>query len=273
MMKNIYDVDAKELLELSRIPVSVYDDETDIYVDFALEMISEIVNNNKINKRTVLICPCGPVGQYKIFAKLVNTLKISLKNTWIINMDEYITEDGDLITIDDKFSFRKCMNEELYSNINEDLIMPVEQRIFPDPHNLDYIPKLIEELGGVDISFGGVALNGHVAFNEPQPELTNEEFAQLSVRTVKLSAETLIKDAILSRGGAVETVPKTAVTIGMKEIFSARKIRLSMMNQMQRAVVRRACLCEANSNCPVSFLQNHPDAGLYVLRTVTEKPF
>ena len=174
---------------------------------------------------------------------------------------------------DDKFSFRKCMNEELYANIDSDLIMPEEQRIFPNPQNLDYIPKLIEELGGVDICFGGVALNGHIAFNEPQPELTNEEFSRLSVRTVVLTPETRIKDAILSRGGAVDTVPKNAITIGMKEILSAKRIFLSMMNQMQRAVVRKACLGNVSSDCPVSFLQTHSNANLYVLNTVVEKPF
>lgn len=272
-MEKIYNTTSDELIKASRIPLAVYNNAEDICLEFAIEMIAEIQKNNINGKKTVFICPCGPVEQYKIFAKIVNALKINLKNTWIINMDEYITKDGDLISCDDQFSFRKCMNEELYGNIAEDLIMPQEQRIFPDPKNLDYIPNLIKELGGVDISFGGVALNGHIAFNEPQPELSNEEFAELSVRTVTLSAETRIKDAILSRGGAVDTVPKTAVTIGMKEILSAKKIRLSMMNQMQRAVVRRACLCDVSSNCPVSFLQNHPDALLNVVKDVTEKPF
>ncbi len=272
-MENIYNTTANELIKSSRIPIAVYDNTADICFDFAIEMIAEIEKNNKKGEKTVFICPCGPVEQYRIFVKMVNALKINLKNTWIINMDEYITENGDLISCDDRFSFRKCINEELYSNIADDLIMPQEQRIFPDPQNLDYIPRLIKKLGGVDICFGGIALNGHIAFNEPQPELSNEEFAELSVRTVTLSAETRIKDAILSRGGAVDTVPKTAVTIGMKEILSAKIIRLSMMNQMQRAVIRRACLCDVSSDCPVSFLQNHPDALLYVVKDVTEKPF
>ena len=165
------------------------------------------------------------------------------------------------------------MNECLYAQIDEDLIKPEDHRIFPDPEKLDEIPNKIKELGGVDIAFGGVALNGHIAFNEPQPHLSVDEYKELSTRIVELSAETRIKDAILSRGGAVETVPTKAITIGIKEILGAKKIRLSMMLDMQRAVIRKACLGEASSDCPVSLIQNHPDAALMVAKTVTEKPF
>ena len=54
--------------------------------------------------------------------------------------------------------------------------MPEDQRVFPDPNHPEYISELIEKLGGVDICFGGIGINGHVAFNEADPSLTNEEF-------------------------------------------------------------------------------------------------
>lgn len=272
-MNNVYNTSPKDLISSSRIPISVKNDPYEIYIEFALEMLMEIIKNNKANKNTVLICPCGPVAQYPIFARLVNELDVSLKKTWIINMDEYLAKGDRRIEDKEPFSFAGIMNENLYSKIREDLIMPVEQRIFPDPENIGYIPELIERLGGVDIAFGGVALNGHVAFNEPEPELSVKEYSELPTRIVNLSAETRIKDAILSRGGAVDTVPARAITIGMKEILSAGKIRLSMMNQMQRAVIRRACLEKASAACPASLLQLHDDAAFFVLETVVKKPF
>lgn len=273
IMNNVYEISAEELLSSPKIPITVKNNPYEIYIEFALDMICEVINNNNQNRRTVMICPCGPVEQYPIFARLVNQLRVDLKNTWIINMDEYLTDGDKRISSDNPFSFVNVMNENLYRQINPDLVMPKEQRIFPDPDNLDYIPKLIEDLGGVDIAFGGVALNGHVAFNEPEPNLSVEEFSNLPTRIVTLSAETRIKDAILSRGGAVDSVPTRAITIGMKEILGAKKIRLSMMNQMQRAVIRKACFEDASAKCPVSLLQNHSDAMLLVLKTVTEKPF
>ena len=120
---------------------------------------------------------------------------------------------------------------------------------------------------------GGIAVNGHIAFNEPEPEMTNEQFAQLPTRVEKLSQATLLKDAIMGRGGAIDTVPKQAVTVGMKEMLGARKLRLTMMADMQRAVIRRAGYGEVTASFPVSFAQTHPDAKIIISRNVAEKPF
>ena len=57
-----------------------------------------------------------------------------------------------------------------------------EQRVFPDPFDTERVPKLIEELGGVDIAFGGIGINGHVAFNEADASLANEEFLAQKTR-------------------------------------------------------------------------------------------
>lgn len=272
-MLNYYSATAKELTEKTKIPLLVMNAPCDVHVEYAVQMISEILENNKNKKNTVFILPCGPLEQYAIFTKFVNRLKIDLKNVYFIHMDEYMTDNGKTISDEDEFSFKKCMNECLYAQIDSKLIMPEDHRIFPNPDRLYEIPKKIQELGGVDIAFGGVALNGHIAFNEPQPDLTVDEYAALSTRIVKLSAETRVKDAILSRGGAVDTVLEKAITIGMKEILGARKVRLSMMLDMQRAVIRKACLGEVSAACPVSLIQNHPDALLMVSKNVVEKPF
>ena len=272
-MFDIYSMTAKDIENKSKVPILVVDSPNDVFTEFAVQMVSEIVENNKNGKRTVLILPCGPVGQYPVFAKIVNNLRIDLKNTHIIHMDEYVTDDEKLISSTDVFSFRKCMNENFYSLIDSDLVMPTEQRIFPNPEKINEIPELIERLGGVDIAFGGVALNGHVAFNEPQPDMSADEFAALPTRIVTLNPETLVKDAILSRGGAIDTVPQKAITVGMKEIFGARKVRLSMTLNMQRAVVRKVCMGDITSACPASFSQKHPDAMLIVTKNVVEMPF
>jgi glucosamine-6-phosphate deaminase len=273
MSIDLYSISADELTESARIPVVVANSVGEIHYEFAIQMYNEIVKNNEDGKKSVFICPCGPTEQYEIFTRLVNTNKVSLKDTWIINMDEYIMDDGNVIDENDRFSFKRVMDECLYSKIDEELIMPKEQRVFPDPKCPEKILELINQLGGVDITFGGVALNGHVAFNEPEPEKTVAEFAELSTRIVELSMETRVKDAILGRGGAVDTVPKRGITVGMKEILGAKKLRLSMTNDMQRAVVRKALHGEITASCPVTFAQSHEDAVLYITKNVTEKPF
>ncbi len=273
-MKNeLYNITAEELVASTKIPMIVFNSFGEVHYEYAKQMLVEIMENNAKGKKTVFICPCGPTEQYAIFARLVNELNVSLKDTWIINMDEYVNEEGEWIGSEEKFSFHGYMNELLYSKIKPELVMPENQRIFPDPSDPDKIGKIIEKLGGVDMVLGGIALNGHIAFNEPNPDLTNEEFKNLSTRVVELSAETIVKDAILGRGGALDSVEKKAITVGMKEILGAKKLRFSMLLDMQRAVIRKACCGEVTSSCPISFAQEHPDALLMVTKNVTEKPF
>ncbi len=273
MYAKYYSVPANELVKKSRIPILVMEDRGEVHYDIAARMLFLVEENNKAGRKTVFICPVGPIAQYPIFARLVNERKVSLKNTWIINMDEYLTDDDEWIDESDPLSFHGYMNRELYGRIDPALVMPKDHRVFPDPRCTTAVWELIQKLGGVDMVTGGIALNGHIAFNEPQPELSADEFAKLPTRIVKLSTETRVKDAILNRGGAVDSLPDKCITVGMKEILSARKLRFSMLLDMQRAVIRKACCGEITSACPLSIAQKHPDALLMVTRNVTEKPF
>lgn len=149
-----------------------------------------------------------------------------------------------------------------------ELVMPKEQRIFPDPKNPSYVPEMIEKLGGVDICFGGIGINGHVAFNEADPALSNEEFLAQKTRVLTITPETRTANAIGDFNGALEDMPHYCVTIGINEIAGARKIRLGCFRNWHRAVVRRAVYGEQTSDFPVSLLQNHPDINLKITEFV-----
>ena len=219
------------------------------------------------------ICPVGPVGQYPIFVRLVNRERVSLKNCWFINMDEYLNDDGSWIDKGNKLSFRGFMERAVYSQIDPELLMPENQRVFPDPTDVGYIPRLIEELGGVDIAFGGIGINGHLAFNEPQDELSPEEYAQLHTRVLDISRETRTTNAIGDLNGAIDAMPKKCVTIGIHEILSARKVRLGVFREWHRAVVRQAAYGEVSAHFPATRLQNHPDAMIIANSNAAQQPF
>ena len=146
--------------------------------------------------------------------------------------------------------------------------MPENQRVFPDPNHPEYVPELIEKLGGVDICFGGIGINGHVAFNEADPSLTNEEFLAQKTRVLEITKETRTANAIGDFNGALEDMPHYCITIGINEISHARKIRLGCFRNWHRAVVRRAAYGEATSDFPVSLLTSHPDINLKITEFV-----
>lgn len=264
-----YSYSKEELVSNNpKLPVIVMEDNAAVFRSMAEEMTEEIKMHNEKGEKTVFICPVGPVGQYPFFVEMVNKERVSLKNVWFINMDEYLDDEKKWIEETHPLSFRGFMNREVYGKIDEELLMPQEQRVFPDPENLDYIPNLIEKLGGVDICFGGIGINGHVAFNEADPSMSPEEFLAQKTRVLEITKETRTANAIGDFGGALEDMPHYCVTIGIYEIAHARKIRLGCFRNWHRAVVRRAAYGEATADFPVSLLTGHADINLKITEFV-----
>lgn len=260
MEKNLYfNYDKDELFKNPKVKLKLYRENSHIFLDIANEMIEEIKKNNQQSKKTVFICPVGPIGQYPFFVENVNSNNISLKNVWFINMDEYLDDDKNFININDRLSFRGFMNKNVYSKVKPELLMSENQRIFPDPKKPDEILTIIKNLGGVDIAFGGIGINGHLAFNEPQPDMNISEFENLSTRVLEISQETRITNCISDLNGALIAMPHYCITIGMKEILLAKKIRIGCFRDWHKAVIRQTCFGNVSSSFPSTLLQNHDD--------------
>ena len=141
---NYFNLSAQELGRDAKIPIVKLGDSGEVFYELAMEMISAIRTSNAAGKPTVFICPVGPVGQYPIFVRLVNRERLSLKNCWFINMDEYLEDDGSYIDESSPLSFRGFMTRNVYEQIDSGLLMPPEQRVFPDPSQPERVDRLIE---------------------------------------------------------------------------------------------------------------------------------
>ena len=268
-----YHISAQELGKGARIPILKLGDSGEVFYELAMEMVREIQKNNAAGRRTVFICPVGPVGQYPIFVRLVNQQGISLKNCWFINMDEYLQDDGTWLPQVDRRSVRGFMQRTVSSQIQPGLLMPDEQRVFPDPKAPEKVQQLIERLGGVDIAFGGIGINGHLAFNEAQDGMTPQEFARLHTRVLEISRETRTANAIGDLNGAIDAMPRLCITIGMAEILGAKKVRLGVFRDWHRSVIRQAAYGEVSAHFPASLLQTHPDALIITNANAAQQPF
>jgi glucosamine-6-phosphate deaminase len=118
----------------------------------AFEVVELIQENNAKGEPTVMIVPYGPLGPYSRLVYLINKHRVSLKNCWFINMDEYLDEQGQYLPKTDPLSFRGGMDRIFYGLVDEELLMPEEQRIFPEPGNEGYIWELIQKFGKLDHS-------------------------------------------------------------------------------------------------------------------------
>ena len=124
-----FQIPAQDLGKNAKIPVYPLGDSGEVFYEMALEMVNTIKEHNARGEKTVFICPVGPVGQYPIFVRLVNRDRVSLKNCWFFNMDEYLNDDETYIDKESPLSFRGFMDRTVYTKVDPDLLMPPEQRV------------------------------------------------------------------------------------------------------------------------------------------------
>ena len=235
-----------------------------LHEQFATQIADEIKANNKTGKPTRLIVPVGPVGQYPILVDMINTEKISLKKCWFFYMDENCDDNGICVPPTHPLSFKGEMQEMFFSKIKKGLMIPAKQLVFPDHLNVQTLKDKIESVGGIDTCYGGIGVHGHVAFNEPEPNIKDSD-----PRLVYLNDFTNTINCIRSHvGGNLINFPRKAVTLGMRQILGARRLRLYCRNGIDldwaNTVLRLAALGQPGDDFPVTYIRDHKD---YVICT------
>ena len=268
------DVPPHRLGHGTPVRVRAVGDAAALAADFAEAVLEEVGRARRDGGRATFIIPVGPVDQFPILADTVNRQHVDLRDVCFINMDEYLTDDDRWIDPAHPLSFRGFMGRAFYDRLNPELAPRSENRIFPDPFDCGAVQKVIDQRGGVDVCFGGIGINGHIAFNEPPEageEMSNDAFAALPTRVLSLSRETRTINSV-TVGGEIAVVPRRAVTVGMRECLAARKLRFYCNRPWQSAVVRRVLHGPITPACPASFLRTHADAEIAVADDVAAQP-
>ena len=256
------------------VKVRIVKDAQALAHDLAETIFDEIRHAERDGRPCTLIVPVGPVDQFPILADLINQKKVPCKNTVFINMDEYLTDEGEWVPPTHPLSFRAFMEKQFYRWIHKKLAPPLENRVFPHPHDPDGIERIVNGRGGVDACFGGIGINGHLAFNEPPgpgETTTVEHFATRPTRVLNLSRETRTINSV-TVGGEISIIPQRAITVGMKEILASRRLRFYCNRPWQSAVVRRALHGPITAACPASLLRTHSDVTVTITEQVAAVP-
>ena len=271
MNEKFYSCSPEEFIKNAKMPVRVMESEAAMYEEIAEIMASTIEKKN--GEKCVIICPVGPIGQYPIFAEKVNSRRISLKNCTFINMDEYLTDDDKTIPYESPLSFHATMDRMLYSLIDEDLVMPESQRLFPEPGHEAEIDELFDSFEKVDLCLTGVGINGHIAFNEPPEKddpITDEGYENIGTRCMDIARETITNNGSRKICGALDIFPKRCITLGMKQLLKAKTLKVYLYCNWQWGIMRKMALEEESRFMPVSFLQSHPNAEMVITQSLYE---
>jgi glucosamine-6-phosphate deaminase len=276
-LESILSIPDIELTSTSKVALEVLPDLDSLYMHFARSIANEIQTHNEAGEATRLILPVGPVGQYPLLVQICNQEGISWQNVHTFNMDDYLDWQGQPLSLEHPLSFEGFMRQEVFVKLDPELSIPEDQIHFPNPRNLDRISAEIAAVGGIDTCYGGIGIHGHVAFNEPPIsrwyKLTADQFRQSVTRIVPLAPETVVMNSIRATGGNPAALPPMAVTLGMRDILAARRIRLYCQGgAWQRTILRIALLGEEDVDYPITLLQNHPDYGIITDRNTAQAP-
>ncbi|SEF17982.1 hypothetical protein [Jiangella alba] len=205
--------------------IRVVDDPAEFYRQFADDLVGRIRAGRDAGRPVVLILPVGPMPQFELAAKLINSERLSLAHVHTFNMDEYADQDGNTAPVSWPGSFQRAMWESFFARIDAALRPPEDQIHFPTTDALPSYSARIDDLGGADACYGGIGWGGHIAFWEPH--LADEfggdldAYRAAGARLVDLHPMTVMQNALHSFGGDWSWVPPRANTIGPREILGA----------------------------------------------------
>ena len=205
---------------------------------------------------TVLGLPTGhtPVPVYRELIALYRKGLIDFSKARTFNLDEFVGISGD-----DERSYQSFMRRHFFAHVN----VPRRRQHFLDGRAADLAAecqryeRVLRRAGGLDLLLLGIGVNGHIGFNEPAdglPGATHE--ARLRQSTRRANRELF--------GNRTSLVPLSALSLGMTEIFHARRIVLLATGMAKADAIARAVSGPITPRVPASFLQLHGNVSVWL---------
>lgn len=207
--------------------------------------ITKLVNNNP---NTVLGLATGAtmLGVYKNLADDHKENKTDYTHVITFNLDEYVGLDAD-----HEQSYRYYMKENLFKHIN---INPKNIN-FPGQDAPQAYTELIKQ-HNIDLILLGVGRDGHIAFNEPYTSFDSE------TSIVDLWASTINDNKRFFKDD--EDVPTKAITMGFKEIMSAKRVILIAYGINKAQAIKQLINGKEDEAWPLTILKRHPYVTVYL---------
>jgi glucosamine-6-phosphate deaminase len=242
----------------------------------AEELVDAVAEAAAAGRRLRAIIPCGPRSWYAPFAELVNTRRVDLRALEVFHMDECLDWQGRLLPRSHPFSFRGVMEALFYGPVDPALAVPEANRHWLEPGTMAEVEARLDA-EPADLVLGGWGQDGHVAYNQarraPYSPPSVEEVRGSTVRIQENNDDTVIALGQRDLGGAFQLAPPMSVTLGMRQILAAPRIRLfSDTGAWKQTALRVGLFGDEDPLYPITLLQRHPDAVLTATRETADHP-
>lgn len=249
------EIELTALTREEKVYTRIFETVTDGSVFLANNIVRYIKRYVAEKGKCVLATGAG-IGTHSVYAELIRLHKageVSFENVIIFNISEFFPLiPGGPCTL-------KRLKEVLLDHID---IKPENIRTI-DPavtkENMYEYCKAYEQSiadeGGIDITICEIGALGSLTFNEPGSA------ASSLCRLVLLGSEAR---HIIASDYNCENVPTTAITLGISNLLSARRILTMAWGENNAAIIKKTVENPASVAVPSSFLQGHPHAKVVV---------
>ena len=214
----------------------------------AADIVVKAINNHKVDGLFVLGLSTGrtPLGLYAELVKRYKDGEVSFKKVKVYSLDEFYP-----MAPENPMS----RNHRVYEDFLKYVDIDPKNVLFPDGtlarDKVSEYCKNYESMvrGQVDLMIMGVGEIGQIGFNEPGT------YSKSTTRLVQLSYNSRrTQNKFFSDPNEV---PKTAITMGMDTIMSAKKVVLMMWGEEKTEIAKHLIEGEVSENYPATYLQHH----------------
>ena len=222
--------------------------------DIGVAVAKIFTDEVKANPNCILGLATGasPIPTYNNIIKTHKEEGISFKGVKTYNLDEYCD-----LPKADKNSYYTFMHEQLFNGLDilEENVHFLDGNATDTDAECKRYDNEINEAGGIDIQLLGIGNNAHIGFNEPADSFTDGSFK------VKLTDSTIEANKIYFDENPM---PHYALTMGVNQIMSAKKIVLIATGPKKAEAIRNMIKGEVTPQVPASILQKHNDVEIFL---------
>ncbi len=208
----------------------------------------------EVKDRVTIVVATG-ASQFTMLEHLVQEPELPWDRVDAFHLDEYVG-----ISADHPASFRKYLNERFVSKVKS---LAVLHEVIGDASDLDAeVERLNALIGGreVDVCFGGIGENGHLAFNDPPADLeTNDPY-------IVVDLDQACRQQQCNEGwfGGMEDVPERAISMAINQIMKSKKLILSVPGERKAEAVKNTFIRNVSPEFPSAVLRRHGDCHIFV---------